>query len=1176
MAARFILGRAGSGKTTHCLDRIAALVKADPLGPPIYWVLPRQATFQAERELTCRLRAFTRVRVVSFELLGQEILSACGDVGMPQVTAAGRRLIVGHVLRQHQNDLRFYSASARHPGLAGELDAIFGEIDQAGLDSASLKTALDSADSPLPESLDDKLHDLQLLMRGYEAFLGSDRLDPGRRFRRVLERVSQCSKLSDATLFVDDFFDFTANERSLLVAVTKAVKSADITLLIDPASRVVFDPNQYPDELSPLHRTERTYRSLYWAMKNEGVPVEPPVKLTALHRTDCPDLVHLQRDENVAFTSEPKKIEWLEAPDARAEVNLVARKIDDLLAGGKLRRRDIAVLVRSMGTYQERIEASFREHAELRYFIDRRRPATHHPLLRFCRGALMLADGKWAVDDVMPFLKTGLAGVSDAQADALENYAERHRIRGARWASPEPWQFRGEDFSIDPATDIDIARRAVAEKLRPMLELFTLAPSPGTPEEGRGEGELRPSKMARPTGNHPHPNPLPEYQERGPEGSTVHAVLVELFALLDRFGVRKTLSSWISAAESNGQIEQAAEHRAVWAELTELLQHFDELLGDTVINLDDFLSILDAGLERFDLGLTPPTVDQIIVGEIGRTRLPEVKVVFVLGLNERNFPQLGTESSVLSDSERRVLHERQIDVSQGTDRQLLDEKLLAYVAFTRPSQRLVVSRYTTEGGGKATPTNPSTFWTQLLTTFPKATVQQVSRTAEPAAADIATPRQLVTALMRWARTGDDTGPWPALYGWFRETKHAPVEHLKHTAWPALSYRNEATLPDGLSASMFPAPLRTTAKELESQANCPYQHFARFGLSLKRQESPDVTGGDEHVAYHRALQKFGAGLLQDEVDWAELLEGDIDDRLAPLVQEIGETLRGQILLGTARARYLLYRIGKMLRLTIQSQQAFLSRGRYRPEKIELKFDDEGEFPPLQLPGKAELHGAIDRLDRHENGRSFSLIDYAFRAKPLSPADVLNGLSLQAVVAMLAVRENASVLSREKSAVIAALTLAITRSPRAVLHPSDAMSPGDPDFHLQSKPRGIVDQRALSAFDPQTDTGTSPVLAFSINKDGHPGRLSSTDVASAEQMTALLNAAKDRATELADAIIDGDIKVAPYRIGQKSPCVQCAYRSVCRFEPGINNYRHLPGGRRDEVLDRLIGKERGDVE
>src|SRR6185369_10165988 len=105
----------GSGKTTRCFREIVDAARADPLGPAILWIVPKQQTFMAERMLTCEggLGAVCRVRVLSFDQLATEALAAIGGVAAPQVTALGRQMILGHLLRRLQPGLNYYRSSAR-------------------------------------------------------------------------------------------------------------------------------------------------------------------------------------------------------------------------------------------------------------------------------------------------------------------------------------------------------------------------------------------------------------------------------------------------------------------------------------------------------------------------------------------------------------------------------------------------------------------------------------------------------------------------------------------------------------------------------------------------------------------------------------------------------------------------------------------------------------------------------------------------------------------------------------------------------------------------------------------------------------------------------------------------------------------------------------------------------
>ncbi|HVT89284.1 MAG TPA: hypothetical protein VHD56_10560, partial [Tepidisphaeraceae bacterium] len=109
MSVRFVIGRAGSGKSLHCFQSIVEMLRAEPLGKSIFWIVPKQETFITERELTCNsgLNGFCRVRVVSFELLGEQVLSELGGMAIPEVTELGRQMIVGHLLRRHEKELNY-------------------------------------------------------------------------------------------------------------------------------------------------------------------------------------------------------------------------------------------------------------------------------------------------------------------------------------------------------------------------------------------------------------------------------------------------------------------------------------------------------------------------------------------------------------------------------------------------------------------------------------------------------------------------------------------------------------------------------------------------------------------------------------------------------------------------------------------------------------------------------------------------------------------------------------------------------------------------------------------------------------------------------------------------------------------------------------------------------------
>jgi ATP-dependent helicase/nuclease subunit B len=1152
MSVRFVIGRAGSGKTRHVFRAIVDAMRADPLGPPIYLILPKQATFSAERELTCNsgLGGFCRARVISFDELSRSVLAECGGGAIPEVTPIGRQMLLGHLLRTNAAKLTFYDGVARQPGLAARLDAMFDEFQRSGKDAADLNDLIDelktAATDAEGELLLRKMQDFRLLFAEYTTFLGQDRLDPHGRLAQMLDCLQNSDAFRNATVYVDGFAQFSENERRTLARLARFASSVEIALLIDPSHPTLRDVHHLPDALDLFHQTAQMYRQLRFAFDEEGVAVTEPLVMKGGERFEHPALANIERSlfaQRAGAIGGDVPVELIEAYDRRAEVDAVARRIHQLLHDD-VRLRQIAVLVRSLEPYHELIDASFREHG-IPYFVDRRRTAAHHPLLVFTRSALAIARGGWPHEQVMALLKSGLAGLSPDEADEVENYVLLHRIRGNAWGDMRPWAYQRKDtrrredddlpeLETVEAARVDRFRRRVVEQLNLFIDKL-----------------------------------------RSAETRTLRQTVIDLFQLYEDFGIRKTIARWMDEATEANELEQRGEHEQVWSELISLLDQMVDLLGDVQVTVADFVEILEAGLEQFDLALTPPTVDQVLVGQIDRTRCPPLHTAFVVGLNEGEFPRAVREDSILSDSERERLQQRRIDLDPDSERRLLDENLLGYIAFTRASHRIVVTRSMTNDDNK--PLNPSPYWWLLRTLLPEVEPIVIRRDTDPADT-IGTPRQMVNALVHWARGGEEdlaATPWPALYQWLANYTCCDdqIDLMRFRAWRALGYTNDAKLSPEVAAKLFRSPLHASVTRIESFATCPFKHFARYGLKLREREEADVTAMDLGNVYHQILERVIREVLKQRADWADLESTVTDAMIREYAEEVGKSLRGELMMSSARNRYLLGHIEKTLNRVIASQRAAMRRGKFRPALAELGFGVEGGTLPafkLNTPAGREvlLHGKIDRVDLVEGGVQLAVVDYKLTGRPLALDRVYHGISLQLLTYLLVLDSEGERIFERKVTPSAAFYVKLLRALDEVKHPEDALSPDDPAFDLKEKPRGIFDGECVDHLDDECMPGkASQVVQFHIKTDGTFGHLDRSDVAEREAFAALLGHVRRRVGELADQIIAGRVDITPYRINKLTPCPACEFRAVCRFEPGVNRYHTLPAMKRTEVFERV---------
>jgi ATP-dependent helicase/nuclease subunit B len=259
--------------------------------------------------------------------------------------------------------------------------------------------------------------------------------------------------------------------------------------------------------------------------------------------------------------------------------------------------------------------------------------------------------------------------------------------------------------------------------------------------------------------------------------------------------------------------------------------------------------------------------------------------------------------------------------------------------------------------------------------------------------------------------------------------------------------------------------------------------------------------------------------------------------------------------------------------LDAQAAAGRRGRLVPWRVELEFGEGKAVPPLVLKTPAgntlSLRGKIDRIDRVANEAAFAVIDYKYRGDSLSLDRVYHGLSLQLLTYLLVIQRG----SGDKLRPAAAFYVKLLRQLEKVNHPDEATAPDDPVFHLKTKPRGIIDWQHRDLLDASHESKTSEVVALYLKNDGTMGNRNSTDGCESTEFAAMLKLVERRLSEVADQIISGQIEVKPYRIGDASPCVYCEYRNVCRFDPAINKYNHLPAMKREEVLQRVLDEASG---
>ena len=1149
---RLILGRAGSGKTHLCLTEIGRELRRAADGPPLVFLVPEQASFQAEYALSCGsgLAGAVRAQVLSFRRLAWWVFAGAGGAARPHIGDLGKRMLIARILERRRPDLTVFGRAARQFGFAGRLARALSEMKAYLITPRDLERAGGRVSAGGAPVLEGKLRDLKLVYEEFEAELTGRYVDPDDYLSLAAVRLAESGALDGAEVWVDGFAGFTPQELAVLEAVLRQAARVNVALCVDPAAGRREDRELF-------HLTLETAARLTDVAQKNGIGIET-VKLDAApppRFAHSPALAHLERHffrRPTAVYRGPADLKVVAAANRRAEVEGAAREIIRLCRDRGYRWREVSVVVRNLDDYHELVNTVFADYG-IPCFIDRKRNVLHHPLVELIRAALQTVAADWTYDPVFRYLKTDLVPVSRAEADVLENYVLAHGIRGAHWTADREWEFC-RSMTLEEGQE-----------------------APADREFLRWVHDVR-----RRASHH-----LLAFQERLEAAGNVRDMAAAVYDLLAALRVPARLEAWCVEAEAGGMLETAREHRQVWDGVIQLLDQLVETLGEEDLPLEEFARILEAGFEGLQLALIPPALDQVLVGSLDRSRNPDVRAAFVLGVAEGVLPARHAEGGLFTDREREALSAAGVELAPDSRRRAYEEQYLVYIALTRARQYLWLSYPLADREGRAY--EPSAVIAGIREMFPEVPeevlpVQPQGVAAGDDAAFISVPGRTVGYLgarLRDWKAGNPIDPvWWAVYNWFSGSdEHRPGLLRIHRG---LFHENrERPLAAETCTALYGRPLVVSVSRIESFQACPFGHFARYGLRLKERPVFRLEAPDLGWFLHGALKTLEDRLKAQSLDWGELEPGDCRRLAAEVVDRLAPRLQNEILLSSARHRFLTGKLRRIVADTAWALAGQARRGRFRPVAWELPFGRGEAAAPLvyELPdgGRMELAGRIDRIDAADtpSGEVYlRVIDYKAGNPALRLDDVFQGLNMQLLVYLEASLANAErILGR--SCLPGGAFYCRVQSP--LLRKNAPVPPTE----LEQELLGAYRLRGLLLDDPEVvrlmDAAAgdrSLVVPAGFRRDGSLRR--GSNIVGAAQLGRLRAHLAQTVIEAGRRIGAGEVTIAPFRKGGVCACTHCPYKPVCAFDPLVppNRYRWLPALSPAEMWRALGVAEEGD--
>lgn len=1150
MALHFIIGRAGTGKTHTCLEAVRQELLSRPAGPQLILLVPEQATFQIEYSLasTPGLKGFIRAQVLSFRRLAYRVLQEVGGAARPHIGEIGKRMILRRFLEMRREQLKVFRRSVNMPGFSDTLARALGELKTYCVspgDLADASAALDAG--PGADLLGQKLDDLHLLYADLECYLANRFTDPDDYLNLLADRLEYSAALRGAMVWVDGFSGFTPQEFRILSVLIRIATQVNITLCADLRSLTGTR-----DETDLFYPVRETYDSLCEMAAGDRVEIGRPVVLDEgiPSRFSAPALIYLEKNFfNHTASAKDGRVDGLiiaAAANPSAEVEGVAREITALCRDHGYRYREIVVLLRDLDLYAHLITNIFADHG-IPVFLDQKRTVMHHPLVELVRSALEAIIKDWSFEPVFRYLKTDLVPISREEVDLLENYVLAHGIRGNRWNDERPWEYRRR-LTLDEDHEVTESESVELEEINRIRRLAAAG--------------------------------LYVFQQELLQAENVRGFTAALYNLLVRLQTGKLLESWSRGAEEAGHLEAAREHIQLWDGLVGLFDQVVESLGDEVMTLQDYAAILDAGLENMMLGLIPPGLDLVVAGSLGRSRSPGARAAFVMGVSDGVLPARVSAPGILSEPDREKLEAIGLKLAPGSRSKVIEEQYLIYIALTRSSERLYLSYPLADENGGAIA--PSPVISRLRELLPG--MEDLAWPVEPNAAVardldfISNPRRSLSYLASRARelkAGRPVDPlWWDVYAWLAGGEYR--DDCARVISGVFYSNREVRLGRDLGRKLYGKSFKTGISGIEKFNACPFAHFVTYGLRLQERAQFRLGAPDLGQFFHAALKNFGDRVREYGLDWGKLdseqcrkLAGEAVDLLAPRLQS-------EILLSSARHRYLIGRLKRTIQRAVMVLAEHAKRGRFRPVGLELSFGPGEELPAVvfMLADGSELvlTGRIDRVDAVESGETVYLrvIDYKSSRVNINLSDIYHGLKLQLLAYLDVALEHARSLVGAEGMPGGILYFEINDP----LVNTDGRIPEEDERkkrilkELRMTGMVLADPDVARLMDNSPE-GESVLIPVYFKAGGELGARSA--VLTIEQFYMLRLYLRRMLVTSGNNIISGTVDISPYKRGSFRSCRYCSFHAVCQFDILMegNTYRIIKTRDMETIWRQIAG-------
>ena len=902
MSLRLIYGRSGTGKSEYIFHEIKNKMNTEE---KIYIITPDQFSFTAEKKLLSLTgeESSLNTEVLTFNRMAYRVFNETYGATEISLSLTGRAMLLYDILLEQRKNLVFLKNS---DGDVDLLSNTITEFKKHNITESDLQKNINIVKSTYLKS---KLQDLNLIYTEYNKRISEKCIDENDKLTLLAERLDKSQMFNNCLIYIDEFAGFTRQEYSIIEKLLNKARMVTVTICADSLE------NDSNPESDIFYYNKQTAEELQNLAKKNKCKIENPIFLNKAYRYKSEELLHLEknlyRNPYDKYDKEVKNISISLCENPYSEIETVAKNIVYLVRENNYKYKDIAIITKDLKPYSSSIKAIFNEY-EIPVFMDEKRDLGQNPIIKYVLSLLDIFVKNWSYEAMFNYIKSGFIGMAETDIYMLDNYCKKWGIKGSKWYN-EDWKYEEEKLDY-------------INELRKKVVL-----------------------------------PLIKLKEKLQGTKTCRKFCEELY----EFWINEGLLEKIEQKQEKQKIYTGG-NEELWQAFQIVIKVLDEMVlvfENEKMSFEKYRDLFKIAMQKEGIGEIPMYMDQIIVGDIERSRSHKVKAIFMIGVNDGSFLNGKMEEGFLNNEDRAILKQNGLFLAKDTLENLYEEQFNVYKAFCTSEEKLYISYVSSDKEGTAK--RPSILISRLKKVFP--TLHELNDLIEKKYSFSnahSTFNELLSKLREKEEGKELDDIWVETFNWYEKNKQ--WEDKLKRALDGLNYTN---LPEKIKEKnlkkLYGKTIETSISKLEQYRKCPFSFHLKYGLKLKEEGEFKIKSIDTGSFMHDVIDTFFEKVQTRGIKIKQIESEEISKLIKEIIAEKLKINRNYIYTSTPKFIALTNKLTDVIIKSVNYIIWQLKQSEFQIEGTEIEFKKGGEYSPmiikLESGQTVELTGKIDRVD-----------------------------------------------------------------------------------------------------------------------------------------------------------------------------------------------------------------------